>query len=139
MAREDACVVGLLGAGAQAASQLLGLAAVRQLESVRVFSPTADRRRAFAERLGLRLGVPVQATPGPREAIEGADIILAATNSAAPVIEADWLIPGMHVGFIREFEMSDAVLARAEFWVPGALGEPIRTRGSAVREYLPGW
>ena len=130
MAREDAYVVGLLGAGAQAASQLLGLAAVRQLESVRVFSPTADRRRAFAERLGPQLGVPVQVTSGPREAVEGADIILAATNSATPVIEADWLRPGMHVGFIREFEMSDAVLARADRVVT-------HTRQADIDHYTP--
>src|SRR5438445_7895364 len=47
MARADARTVGLIGAGAQAASQLLGLAAVRELERVRVYSPTAERRRAF--------------------------------------------------------------------------------------------
>ena len=114
MAREDACVVGVIGAGAQAAAQLLGLALVRQLESVRVFSPTVSRREAFAHTLGSRLGRPVEARQAARQAVDGADIVLAATNSATPVIEAEWLSGGMHVGFIREFEMSDTVLARAD-------------------------
>src|SRR5256885_6098849 len=46
MARPDAQTVGLIGAGAQATSQLLGLAAVRELARVRVYSPTAARRTA---------------------------------------------------------------------------------------------
>jgi ornithine cyclodeaminase/alanine dehydrogenase-like protein (mu-crystallin family) len=114
MARPDARVVGLIGAGAQATSQLLGLAAVRQLDRVRVYSPTAARRTAFADELSARIGVPVQAVDDARAAVEEADIVLTATNSATPVIEADWLRPGVHVGFIREFEMSDAVLERVD-------------------------
>jgi ornithine cyclodeaminase/alanine dehydrogenase-like protein (mu-crystallin family) len=114
MARADARTVGLVGAGAQARSQLLGLAVVRDLERVRVYSPTAERRCAFAGELAARLGVPVEPMADARGAVEGADIVLAATNSASPVIDVAWLRPGMHVGFIREFEMSDAVLGRAD-------------------------
>ncbi|HLH24120.1 MAG TPA: ornithine cyclodeaminase family protein [Chloroflexota bacterium] len=114
MARPDARTVGLIGAGAQAASQLLGLAAVRELERVRVYSPTAARRTAFAAEMAARLGVPIEAVDDARAAVEGADIVLTATNSATPVVDAAWLLPGMHVGFIREFEMSDAALARAD-------------------------
>src|SRR5581483_3054874 len=95
-------------------SQLLGLAAVRELERVRVYSPTAARRHAFATEMAARLGLPIEAVDDARAAVDGADIVLTATNSATPVLEPDWLQPGMHVGFIREFEMSDAVLARAD-------------------------
>lgn len=114
MARPDANTVGMIGAGAQATAQLLGLAAVREVERVRVYSPTAERRCAFAKDLTARLGVLVEPAEDARSAVEGADIVLAATNSPAPVLDAAWLRPGMHVGFIREFEMSDAVLARAD-------------------------
>lgn len=114
MARPDARTVGLIGAGAQATAQLLGLAAVCEVERVRVYSPTVERRSAFAVDLTARLGVPVEPAEDARSAVEGADIVLAATNSPAPVLDAAWLQPGMHVGFIREFEMSDAVLARAD-------------------------
>jgi alanine dehydrogenase len=114
MARADARTVGLIGAGAQAASQLLGLVATRQLEEVRVYSPTPERRRAFAREFSERLDLPVKPVDDARTAMEGADIVLAATNSGTPVIDADLLQPGMHVGFIREFEMSDAVLTKAD-------------------------
>ncbi len=109
MARPEARTVGLIGAGAQAASQLLGLEAVRELERVRVYSPTEARRFAFASDMSKRLGIPVEPVESGRAAAANADIVLAATNSATPVIDADWLEPGMHVSFIREFEMSDVV------------------------------
>jgi ornithine cyclodeaminase/alanine dehydrogenase-like protein (mu-crystallin family) len=130
MARADACVVAIIGAGAQAASQLLGLALVRQIQSIRVFSPTEQRRRAFASRLGAQLGVAIEAKEGAREAVAGADIVLAATNSATPVVDAEWLEGGMHVGFIREFEMSDAVLSRADRVV-------VHTKQDDIDHYTP--
>lgn len=116
MARGDAHTIALIGAGAQATAQLLGMSAVLDMErvNVRVYSPTTARRNAFASEMAARLAVPIQSTEDARAAVEGADIVLAATNSATPVIDADWLRPGMHVGFIREFEMSDEVLARAD-------------------------
>jgi alanine dehydrogenase len=114
LSRADAATVGLVGAGAQATSQLAGLALVRDLARVRVYCPTPEHRRAFAAAASARLGLPVDAVDTARAAVEGADVVLAATNSATPVFEAEWLAPGMHVGFIREFEMSDAVLARAD-------------------------
>jgi alanine dehydrogenase len=113
MARPDARRVGLIGAGAQATSQLLGLTAIRELEWVRVYSPTPARRVAFADAMTERLGVPVDPVENGEAALADADIVLTATNSATPVLDATWLRPGMHLGMIREFEMSDAVLQRA--------------------------
>jgi alanine dehydrogenase len=114
MARADARTVGLVGAGAQAASQLLGLALVRGIERVRVYSPRPERRQAFATEMTGRLDVRVEAVDSARAAVEDADIVLSATNSATPTLDAEWLRPGMHVGYIREFELADGVLARAD-------------------------
>ena len=114
MARPDAHSLGLIGAGAQATAQLLGAAEVLDLESIRVYSPTRSRREAFAREIAPLLGLYVEPVDDARAAIDGADVVLAATNSGAPVLDADWLQPGMHVGFIREFEMSDDVLGRAD-------------------------
>jgi ornithine cyclodeaminase/alanine dehydrogenase-like protein (mu-crystallin family) len=114
MARPDARRVGLIGAGAQATSQLLGLTAIRDIEWVRVYSPTPSRRVAFADAMTERLGVRVDPVENGEAAVADADIVLTATNSATPVLDATWLQPGTHVGMIREFEMSDAVLERAD-------------------------
>lgn len=96
LARADSEVVGLLGSGRQAVTQLLGLAEVRPLREVKVFSPTLEHRQMFADRMSGELGIPVRAVDEAREAIRGADIVVAATNSSNPVLHGTWLEPGMH-------------------------------------------
>ncbi len=97
MARADADVVGVIGTGAQARTQLEGAAAVRHLRSVKVHSRSAENRRSFAEEMEKKLGVAISPVTSAREAVDGADIVLCATNSSSPVIQASWLKPGAHV------------------------------------------
>jgi alanine dehydrogenase len=130
LARPDATVAALIGAGHQAESQLRGLACVRRLREVRVFSPSPDRRAAFAARLGGELGLPVVPVASARDAVEGADIVAAATNSGDPVLDRAWLRPGMHVGFIREFEADDATFAAADVLV-------VHSQQSDIDHYTP--
>ena len=114
LARPDAATVGLIGSGNQAEAQLRGLTCIRRLARVRVYSPTPSHREAFAERLGAALGLRIEAVDSARSAVEDADIVACATNSGQPVLDGEWLRPGMHVGFIREFEVADATLERAD-------------------------
>lgn len=114
LARPEARIVGMLGAGEQARAQLLGLAAVRVLDEVRVFSPTPERRQAFAEEMSAQLGFPVRAVGAAREAVRGADIVAAATNSLHPVFDVDWLEAGQHLGAIQSSEVPSTVYGRAE-------------------------
>ncbi len=114
LARANASTLGLIGSGNQAEAQLRGLACVRQLERVRVYSSTREHREAFATRMSRELGLVVKAVSTAREAVEGADIVATATNTGTPLIEAAWVEPGMHFGFIREFEVDDATLGRAD-------------------------
>ena len=97
LARSDASTVGILGAGWQAESQLEALCRVREIREIRCFSRQAARRTSFAERMTKLLGVAVRATASPREAVEGMDIVAAATDSATPVIDGEWIGPGVHM------------------------------------------
>src|SRR5438067_8774025 len=60
MARPEAHTLGLIGAGGQAQAQVLGLAQVRDLSSVRIYSPRPERRGAFAAEMQERLGISVE-------------------------------------------------------------------------------
>ncbi len=97
LARPDATRVGLIGSGAQAATQLEAIAAVRPLTEVRVSSRTPTRREAFAADWSARLGIPVRAVASAAEALEDAQIAVLATNSGQPVIDAAMVAPGCHV------------------------------------------
>lgn len=97
LARSDAATLGLIGSGFQAEAQLEAVAAVRALRWVRVYSRSADKRAAFAERMSLRLGLAVEAVETPQRAVEESDIVVTITSARQPVLEGAWLPSGCHV------------------------------------------
>ncbi|MGE4112416.1 MAG: ornithine cyclodeaminase family protein [Burkholderiales bacterium] len=120
LAREDAAVLGLIGAGRQAWWHLKAASAVRQLREVRIYSPNAERRQAFAASARQELGLNVIAADTVRTAVDGADIVVAATNASEPVFDGRWLAPGAHVVSIvsgdkgsSRREIDDETLRRA--------------------------
>lgn len=113
LARKDARVVGLLGSGQQAREQLSAIALVRQLDLVKVFSPTQANRERFAAEMSKTIGVEVVAYDNPRSVVEGSDIVAATTTSLQPVFPGEWLQPGQHVSSVRATEMDDVARKRA--------------------------
>ena len=97
LARADARSVGLLGSGPQAKTQLTAALAVRPVTNVKVFSPTPKHCDSFAREMSRKLNVEIRSVKTPKEAVEGADIVITATNSQSPVFEGAWLQEGTHV------------------------------------------
>ena len=93
LAREDARVLTILGAGVQGRAHLTALLPVREFDEVRVYSPSVEHAQALADG---RANVP----PSAEEAVRGADVVVLATTSREPVINRDWLAPGVHVNAI---------------------------------------
>ena len=118
LARPDAATVGIIGTGRQAKTQLLAMAAVRSLQSVRVFGRDEERRTAFAGEMAEVLSCTVQATDSAEACVRDADIVIAATKASDPVVFGDWLSPGTHVnaiganGYARR-ELDDVAVLRA--------------------------
>ncbi len=117
LAREDANSLGIYGAGWQAESQLEAIAAVRKLDRVVVHSRTEESRKAFAEKMGERLGMEIDTTPAPEEPA-AQDIVVTMTSSAEPVLRGEWLKPGTHVNaagsnFLFKSEIDRHVVNRA--------------------------
>ena len=98
-ARADASVLGIFGTGKQAHTALEAVAAIRPIERVTVFSPSAEHREAFARDFARR-NYEVVAVDDPRQVVAGADVICCATNSAQPVFDGDWLEDGQMVATI---------------------------------------
>jgi ornithine cyclodeaminase/alanine dehydrogenase-like protein (mu-crystallin family) len=131
LSRPDARVVGLIGSGWQAETQLVALAKVRDIADVRAYSTSAERVAAFSARLSERVGRPVRPVASAREAIDGADIVVCATNAHDPVLDGAWLAPGQHVGSVQSHELDTATLERARVIV-------VRSREAATFHHPPG-
>jgi ornithine cyclodeaminase/alanine dehydrogenase-like protein (mu-crystallin family) len=100
LARRDAAIVGLIGAGRQATMQLLGMCHVRPITHVLVYSKRLYECTRFCDQMSRQLHIDVRPVSGPREAVEQADIVITATTSPEPVFSGDFLQPGCHINAI---------------------------------------
>jgi alanine dehydrogenase len=100
LASEGAREVALIGVGRQAMAQIAAVLAVRPRCAVRVFSPTAAHREAFAERVRQVFGVDARAAASVGEAVADAAIVTLATRARAPFLHAELLARGAHVNAI---------------------------------------
>lgn len=91
LAREDARVLAVLGAGVQGRSHIEAARRVRPFEEIRVASRDVESARTLAEEVG---GVALDSF---EHAVRGADVVCACTDAGEPVLSADWLAPGTHV------------------------------------------
>ena len=97
MALEDASVIGCIGTGRQAITQLEAICAVRPIKLIRVYSRTPENRERFARQMGDTLNVEVEPAATPADTIRGAQVLVTITNATEPVFDGDLLEPGMHV------------------------------------------
>lgn len=119
LAREDARVLTVYGAGGQARAQIEAVRAVRDIREVRIVSRTGESARILAAELE---GVEARAVDDPAEAALGADVICAATTSATPVFPHDAASAGVHVNGVGSFkpdmqEIAGELLLRARVFV----------------------
>jgi ornithine cyclodeaminase/alanine dehydrogenase-like protein (mu-crystallin family) len=116
LAREDAQVLGILGAGVQARTHLEAMRAVRDFAEVRLYSPTRGHAEALAEEAGARVARSAE------ETVRSADVVVTATNSVEPVLRREWLEPGAHVNVVggrppQMREIDVATVAESAFYV----------------------
>ncbi len=97
LARPDAKVVGLFGAGIQARTQLMAMCAVRPISEARVYDPVLEHANRFCRDMGDALGIAVRPATSARDAVEGCDIVITASTSKTPVFDGQWLASGTHI------------------------------------------
>jgi ornithine cyclodeaminase len=122
LARPDARAAAVIGTGGQARYQLQALLEVRRIEHVTAWG----RRREAAERYQRDMaaaGVPVSLAASVPQAVEGAEVVITATSSTEPLLEAGWLARGAHVTAVgsdmpHKQELDPQVLAAADKYVP---------------------
>jgi alanine dehydrogenase len=124
LAKADASVLALIGAGVQARSHLQALRLVRDFREVRVYSPRSAA--AFAHEFGIT------AAASAEDAVRGADVIVTATTSQTPVLNGAWLSPGAHINAVGAprpdwRELDDELLRRARIVVDSRAAAPVES------------
>jgi alanine dehydrogenase len=104
MANRNARHAAVIGSGLEARTNLLGICAASKIERATVFSPNPERRRAFADRMTRELKIDVTACESAEACVQGADIVVVATNTTGKgdgiAFRGEWACPGMHINAI---------------------------------------
>jgi ornithine cyclodeaminase/alanine dehydrogenase-like protein (mu-crystallin family) len=95
LAREDARVLAIIGAGAQGRSHLETFPRVRNFREIRIASRNKDRARELAAR-----NPHARAVDSFEEAVRGADVVACCTDAREPILRREWLKPGTHLSAV---------------------------------------
>jgi ornithine cyclodeaminase len=131
LARADSEVLAIFGTGIQAEAHLRAVPLVRRFREILLWGRSADKTRAFAEKMSSETGQPINAISDNREAAERADVICTVTSSAEPVLLGEWVKPGTHINLVGSsllgpVEVDSALVARARYiadYRPGVLAQ----------------
>lgn len=101
LARPDASRMAMLGTGRLARPLIEAMAAVRPIETVRIWGRDAGRAAALAAWAGAA-GFAAEVCDA-ETAVRGADIVTCATLSQRPLVRGAWLAPGSHLDLVGAF------------------------------------
>src|SRR5947209_8970270 len=137
LARKNSRFAAIIGTGSQARTQLEAIAAVRKLESARVYGRDAAKRERFCDEMSERLGIPVQPSPSAADAVRGADIVCTATTATQPVVSGADLAPATHINAIganhaHKRELDDEAIASADVIVVDSVEQSRQEAGDLI-------
>jgi|SRR5690625_1491261 len=121
-AKKDIKAVGVIGAGAQARYQLEALKEVRNFSNVFVHSITEKRLIEFKEYVESELDLKVTIASEPKDVVINSDVVITTTPATEPIIQADWLHPGLHITAMgsdaeHKQELDPNILKNADLYI----------------------
>ncbi len=139
MAPRRPLTLGVCGSGAEARAHVRAIARVRPLSRIRLYSPTPEHRERVATELGRELGVRCTAVAAAREAVAGAELVLAAARShdETPVFRAEWLAPDALVVSVgstlaEQREIDEQTIERCDLVVCDMVHEVVELTGDFI-------
>ena len=120
LARDDARMLGVLGAGAQARGHLRAMAAARPFEHARIWGRDPEQARGLAD--SMELPFPVEVVAHAEDAVRGADVVVTATAAREPIVQREWFADGAHINAVGSSipttrELDGATVAAASLFV----------------------
>jgi len=122
LAEKEPKIIGLVGAGAQARTQLMSLLQFyMNIEEVKVWSRTEKSKRRYVKDMESMYDqvtkiIPVQ---NIADAVQGSDIVVTTTPSRKPLVSKKWVSEGMHFNCIGadapgKQELDPAILIKSK-------------------------
>ena len=138
MARGDSSWVGIFGTGFQAGGQLMGVAAVRRLKTIKAFSRNVERRKSFCSEMERLLEIETIPAENPEDVIKGTDIVITSTTSVEPVFKGELIENGVHINaiggnFLFKREIDETLIRKSNLIVV----ESIEQSKVEAGEFLP--
>ena len=105
LARKDATVAAIFGAGPQGCTQLLAVCEVRDIETAWVYDVNPQAAERYAQEMAGKGRAPVdlRVASSPAEAVRAADVICTATTAQTPIFADGDLKPGVHINAVGSF------------------------------------
>jgi N-[(2S)-2-amino-2-carboxyethyl]-L-glutamate dehydrogenase len=108
LARKDSEVAGLIGLGVQSKTQALALAkTLPSLREIRGYRRTTKKAYEDAKEIEELTGVKTVVAENPRDAVQGADVVVTSTCADEPIVKEEWMKKGSlltHIGSYIEEE-----------------------------------
>lgn len=124
----DVSTAGVFGTGVQARLQIQAARLVRPFERVLVWGRDQANAEACAADLSEALGIEARAEADPARLVAESQLVVTTTPARAPVLQAEWLHPGLHITAMGsdqpgKVEIDPAVFRRIETYVPDRLSQ----------------
>ena len=139
LAAKGRITLGVLGSGEEARTHIDAIASIRQINQLKVYSPTVENRRACANHFADTLGIQASAVDKPEDAVRHADVVVAAARShdEAPILFGSWLSPDTMVVSIgstlaEQREIDTSVVEVCDLIVCDAVDEVVNETGDMI-------
>ncbi|MGK7379707.1 ornithine cyclodeaminase family protein [Planococcus sp. 1R117A] len=120
LARKGSKILTVIGTGAMAFEQVLGVLEVRAIERIILVNRTPEKAQAFGEKLeAFGVNIPYEVETDVQKAVKQADIICCATRSNDPVFDGRDLQPGTHINGVGSYlpsmrEVDEVTVSRTD-------------------------
>jgi ornithine cyclodeaminase len=119
LANANTPVLGILGAGVQARAHIQALTRVRKLSRIKLYSPSGTSARRIKEDLEKPWGLAIEVVDSAQAAVRDSDLLVTVTTAKAPIVQAEWLKPGVHINAVGSHrpdlrEIDGATMKRAK-------------------------
>lgn len=131
LSRPDANICGIIGSGGMARSFAQAFKIVRDITTIKVFSPNQGHVKEFIRDVSKKVDCEVIGVDNARDALHGADIVATCTNAYEPAIKGEWIEPGMHLANVTAYEIGPDVFARVD-----VVGLLVRRTPMSVAGYI---